>query len=449
MKALVVCFVSVVLCACGYGKDWPEWRGEGRRGVWKEDGLVTSFEDGALKFLWRAPIGPGYNGPTVKGPRIYAMDRGLDAQANLDIERVICYDRETGEVLWEHQYLCRYQEIGYPLGPRGSVTVVGGRSYAMGAMGHLHCLDAATGEVIWRQDLAEEYEIAMPVWGLSSSPLVEGGLVIVNVGAASERASVVAFDRESGKEVWRQFDDRIGYTSPMVIVQGGRRVVVVWTGFRIAGLDVPTGEVLWEHETKPNRMPINVPDAALDEIGERLFLSTFYDGSRVLELGQGENLGIAEVWRRRGVSERRTDALHCMISPPYLYKGFVYGIDSYGELRCLDLATGDRIWESIGEVVPTGRWSTVFMVRNGEHTWMFTERGELILARLSPEGYEEVSRAQLLEPTTSLRRRGEREPVRVVWSHPAFANRCIYARNDHELVCVDLSASPRAPDATK
>jgi outer membrane protein assembly factor BamB len=110
-------------------------------------------------------------------------------------------------------------------------------------------------------------------------------------------------------------------------------------------------------------------------------------------------------------------------------------------LRCLSVETGDRLWESVGDIVPRGRWATVFMVRNGEKTWMFTERGELILARLSPEGYEEISRAQLLEPTTSLRRRGEREPVRVIWSHPAFANRSVYARNDRELVCADLSAA--------
>ncbi|MEM7146637.1 MAG: PQQ-binding-like beta-propeller repeat protein [Verrucomicrobiota bacterium] len=444
MRAIIFGFVWAGLMGWeAAAADWPEWRGEGRLGVWAEDGLVESFEDGELKVLWRAPIGAGYSGPTVAGDFVYAMDRGPDAGAEADVERVLCFDRATGELVWEHSYGCRYREVGYPLGPRASVTIRDGKAYAMGTMGHLHCLNAETGGVVWARALSEDYEVAMPIWGLASSPLVEGEVVIVNVGAGENGAAVVGFDKETGEEMWRRFEDKIGYTSPIVVEQGGRRVVVVWTGFRIAGLDGVTGKVLWEHETKPNRMPINVPDPALDEGGEKMLLTTFYDGSRLLALGQeGGAVGVEEVWMRRGVSEKRTDGLHCMISPPYLYDGHVYGVDSYGQLRCLSLENGDRLWESVGEVVPEGRWATVFMVRNGEDTWMVTERGDLILSRLSPDGYEEVSRAKLLEPTTSLRRRGEREPVDVVWSHPAFANRCVYARNDRELVCVDLSAEP-------
>jgi outer membrane protein assembly factor BamB len=422
-----------------WAADWPEWRGEGRRGVWEEEGLMGSFSGEDLAIQWKAPVGPGYNGPTVAGDYVYVMDRGPEADSEADIERVLCFDRHRGSLVWEHEYPCEYHEVGYPLGPRASVTIADGRAYANGTMGDLHCFDAATGKVIWKKAFREEYDVAIPIWGLASSPLVEGGVVIVNVGAASEGASVVGFDKDTGKELWRRFDDKIGYTSPVAVDQAGRRVIIVWTGYRIAGLDGATGEVLWEHGTKPNRMPINVPDPALDRAGEKMLLTTFYDGSRLLELKQDE-VGVAEKWVRKGVSEQRTDALHCMISPPYFREGHIYGVDSYGELRCLEAETGDRLWESVGDVVPRGRWATVFMVLNGDKTWMFTERGELILARLSPKGYEEISRAQLLEPTTRLRRRGEREPVEVIWSHPAFANRSIYARNDRELVCVDLSA---------
>ncbi|MHC4371845.1 MAG: PQQ-binding-like beta-propeller repeat protein, partial [Planctomycetota bacterium] len=129
-------------------------------------------------------------------------------------------------------------------------------------------------------------------------------------------------------------------------------------------------------------------------------------------------------------------SLHCCISTPVIDGDHIYGVDSYGELRCLDLLTGDRIWESL-EAVPKDRWSNIHMVRNGDRMWMFNERGELIISKLSPEGFHEISRAKIIEPTEGqLGRRGG-----VCWSHPAFADRHIYVRNDSELLCIDLSCA--------
>ncbi|MGV3722528.1 MAG: hypothetical protein ACO1SX_16600 [Actinomycetota bacterium] len=114
---------------------------------------------------------------------------------------------------------------------------------------------------------------------------------------------------------------------------------------------------------------------------------------------------------------------------------YIYGVDSYGELRCLDLMTGDRIWES-RDAVPRARWANIHFVVNGDKVWMFNERGQLIIARLSPKGYEEISRAQLIQPTTGqLPQRGG-----VCWTHPAYANQHVFIRNDAELVCASLKA---------
>ena len=179
-------------------------------------------------------------------------------------------------------------------------------------------------------------------------------------------------------------------------------------------------------------MVINVPTPVVDS--GRIFVTAFYDGSMMVRLSEDE-LAAEPVWRRRGFSERQTDALHSMIVTPILDGDFIYGVDSYGELRCLDAATGDRIWEDL-TAVPPARWSTIHMVRNAGRVWMFNERGELLIGKLSPNGFEEISRAKLIEPTTAqLRQRGG-----VCWSHPAYANKCIFARNDKELVCADLSA---------
>ena len=171
--------------------------------------------------------------------------------------------------------------------------------------------------------------------------------------------------------------------------------------------------------------------------GDFLFLSNFFDGSLLLKLGQDEPT-IEKVWHRVGASEKKTDALQSLISTPYLKGDYIYGVDSYGELRCLELLTGKRVWES-AKAVPRARWSTIHIVENRDKVWMFNERGELIIAKLSPSGYEEIDRTKLIEPTLDqLRKRGG-----VCWSHPAFANGHVFIRNDKELLCADLRAAKR------
>ncbi|MEM9280904.1 MAG: PQQ-binding-like beta-propeller repeat protein [Verrucomicrobiota bacterium] len=408
--------------------DWPEYRGAGRIGVWDEPRVVNQLDGETLKLKWSVPIGPGYSGPTVQGDRVFAMDR-VDTN-----ERVVCLDRETGETLWVHAYAASYEGVGFPLGPRASVTIEEGLAWSMGAMGHLFCLDVLTGRVVWEVNGLEAYSIDMPNWGIAGSPLVAGDLVIVQMGGR-EGACVVAFDKATGMEAWRAFDDKASYVSPRMITQAGQPILVVWTADRIAGMSAQTGEVYWEHETPPERWPINTVGPALNDSGELMFLTTIGEGSRLLRLSQDE-LAVEELWARKGVSESKTDALQSMISPPLFFGGYIYGVDSYGQLRCLDPETGDRIWESAGEAVREGVWSTVFMVQNHSRTWMFTEEGNLIIAELSPEGYQEISRANVIKPTTFLKRRS----TEVAWSHPAFAGTEVFVRNDETLVCVDLVA---------
>lgn len=418
--------------------DWPEFRGPDRKGVWEAEGLVENFAGlpDPLPRVWSAPVGAGYGGPTVAGGGVYLMDRG-EPGADQQVERIVCVDRATGAAKWVHSYPCVYEGIDYAYGPRTSVTVRDGMAFGLGMMGHLHALDAASGTVLWAKDLAAEFRVDMPIWGLSSSPLLEAGVLVVQVSAPADGACFAGFDAKSGKLRWRALADKGSYVSPEIVEQGGRRVLVAWSGQRIAGLDPANGEILWEVPTPPNRMPINVPGPARNADGSRLFLSVFYDGSRLVELGQ-ETPTAREIWHRQGINERSTDALHCMISPPYIDGDHVYGIDSYGQLRCLELATGERVWEDLS-AIPQGRWGTGFMVPQGDRTWIVTERGELVVARLTPQGYEEIDRARLIEPTTPLKQRPEGT---VLWSYPAFAGTRVYVRNDRELVCVDLAKAP-------
>ncbi len=408
--------------------DWPQWRGPRRDGTWTETGVLEKFPEGGPKVRWRTLIKSGYTGPTVANGRVYVMDRLEEPR---EAERVHCFDADTGERLWTHGYEAAYREVSYEAGPRCSVHVEDGRAYSLGTMGHLFCLDAATGDVIWSHDLYAEYSIRMPVWGIAAAPVLEDGLLIVPV-SGSEGAYLVAFDAKTGEERWKAFDDKGNYSAPIVIDQAGKRVLVCWAGDRILGADPKTGKLYWEHPFPAVRMVLGIAAPVLH--GDVLFFSGFFNGSLALRVDQ-EELAVKEIWKRRGQNERSTDALHSIISTPVLIGEHVYGVDSYGEFRCLKLADGERVWED-QRPVPRARWATVHMVQNGDVTWMFNERGELIIARLSPEGFEEIDRVKLIKPTRDQLddRRGG-----VCWSHPAFANKHVFLRNDEELVCVDLS----------
>lgn len=408
--------------------DWPQWRGLNRDGVWREESIVQDLE--GLSVLWRTEIANGYSGPTVADGLVYITDR-LTTPAQ--IERIHCFDAMKGKEIWSHAYECKYEKTGYPNGPRASVTINDGRAYSLGTMGNLFCFDAVKGDVLWSKNLKIEYSIRMPIWGIAAAPLVEDNQLIVHIGG-KYGACLVAFDKVTGEEKWRALNDRASYSAPIIIEQAGKRVVVCWTGDSVAGLDPSTGELHWEHPFTPSRMVIGIATPVFHN--DYLFVSSFYDGSLLLKI-HPDKLAVEKVWRRKGPSEKatETDSLHCCISTPILQGNHIYGVDSYGQLRCLDLNTGDRIWENL-DAVPTARWSNIHMVRHEDKVWMFNERGELIISRLSPEGFQEISRTRIIEPTEGqLRQRGG-----VCWAHPAFAYKHIYVRNDRELLCIDLAA---------
>ncbi|MCR9246926.1 MAG: PQQ-like beta-propeller repeat protein [bacterium] len=409
------------------GDDWPQWRGPTRDGVWREQGIRESLPD-VLEPRWRVAIGSGYSGPTVANGKVYVSDR-IDEP---DRERVHCFDALTGKSIWSHEYDCSYAGVSYPAGPRCSVHLDDGRAYSLGSKGHLFCFDAATGEVAWQKDLDAVYDIDLPIWGIAAAPVIDRGLLIVPV--SGKDAYLVAFDKVTGAEKWKAFGDRGNYSAPIVIDQSGKRVLVCWSGDRVLGVESTTGKLVWEYPFKAKNMPLACASPVLHRNGDDqlLFFSAFYDGCALLRLAADEP-AVEEVWRRRGRSELRTDGLHSIISTPIAAGDHVYGVDSYGQLRCLALADGSRVWEDL-TAVPKSRWATIHFVQNGERTWMFNERGELLIGKLSPQGFEEIDRAKLIAPTRAqLNRRGG-----VCWSHPAFAYGHVFARNDEELLCADL-----------
>ena len=419
--------LAILAATNTFADDWPQWRGPARDGVWRERDIVREFAEKKLPHVWSVEIGPGYSGPTVADDRVYVTDRLIQPD---QIERVLCFDAKTGTPIWKHEYPCKYT-VSYTAGPRACVTVHDKNAYALGAQGHLHCLDSATGTVLWKRDLAKDYQIRMPIWGIAAAPLVYDDLLILHIGG-SDGASIVALDVDSGEEEWRALNDRANYSAPILIEQGGFPVCVCWTADSVAGLDPATGKVYWRVPFPPKRMPIGIATPVVE--GNRLFVTSFYDGALMLKLDL-DHPAAAKLWQKVGPTVHKTEALQSIISTPLMTGGYIYGTDSYGELRCLDANTGERLWED-QTATPRARWSNIHFVAHGDRTFLFNERGELIIARLSPQGFEEIDRALLIEPTTEqLRQRNG-----VAWAHPAFADRHVFARNDKRLVCASLEA---------
>jgi outer membrane protein assembly factor BamB len=426
--------------------DWPQWLGPQRDAIWRETGILDKFPQGGPKIRWRTPIGAGYSGPAVVKDRVYVTDRVLaEGAKNPDNpfnknervpgkERILCLDAKTGKLLWKHEYDCTYQ-ISYADGPRATPLVHDGRVYSLGAMGNLLCLDAGKGTVIWSKDFVADCKAPLPLWGFAAHPLLDGDKLICLVGGKDR--IVVAFDKDTGAEKWhalsfKKKDTQIGYCPPMIYTLGGKRQLIVWHPEAVNGLNPETGELYW---SQPFAVGANLTIPTPRQAGDLLFLTSFYNGAMMLKF-DGDKPSV--VWRSEVKSEdpKRTDTLNSIMPAPFLRDGYIYGVCSYGELRCLRANDGKRIWMSLKATEvddESVRWANAFLIAQGDRFFLPNEKGDLVIARLTPKGYEEVDRAHILAPT-------DPSPGRlVVWSHPAFANKSMYARNDKEIVCVSLS----------
>jgi len=202
----------------------------------------------------------------------------------------------------------------------------------------------------------------------------------------------------------------------------------------VSSLNPVTGKVYWEEAFKSN---MNLSVATPVRSGPLLFVTAFYSGPMMLKLDEQEPRA-ALLWNGKSASEIDTDGLHSLISTPAIVGDYIYGICSYGQMRCLNARTGERIWETLAVTREKARWATGHMVRHGERFFINNDRGELIIAKLAPDGYHEISRTQLIKPTSNSGNR--RELGAVNWSHPAYANGHVVARNDEEIIRVSLAA---------
>ena len=375
------------------GVDWYRWRGPDLNGISKETGWNAQWPAEGPKQLWKASVGTGFSSFSVSQGRVYTM-----GNAN-NTDTIFCLEAGTGKVLWQHSYPCPLDAKNFEGGPCATPTVADGRVYTFSRKGELFCLDAAKGSVIWSKNLNKELGLEIPTWGCASSALVEGNMVVVNMGSAG-----VALDPTSGKVVWVSAKAPGAYATPVPLTIGGDRCLAIMSCQSLIAVKAAGGQQVWSYSWKTS-YDVNAADPVLD--GDKLFISSGYNhGGSVLKFtGQGAE----KVWENKNI---RNHFNTCV-----LWQGHLYGPDDSG-LRCLAFDTGDLKWTYGG----FGKGS--LMIADGKLVAL-SEKGELIIAEPAPAEFKPISRAKVLTGKC--------------WTMPVLSNGHIYCRNAvGDVVCLDV-----------
>jgi outer membrane protein assembly factor BamB len=388
--------------------DWPQFLGPDRTGVSKETGLLATWPEGGPKEVWRVPGGVGMSGFAVSGGRLVTLVQN-DGQ-----QWLVCHESNTGKPIWKTPLAPEYKNAQGD-GPRATPTIIGDRVLAFTGEGLLVAANMSDGNIAWSQNVVTHLKGKVADYGMASSPLVAGDLVIVTAGAP--KACVAAFRLKSGERAWTAGDDATGYSSPALLDVGGRRQVVVFTGSSAVGLTPETGSLLWRYPYETDYdCNIAVPLA----VDGKVFISTGENhGSVLLALKpQGDKFAVEEVWQSQGPQS----VLRSEWQTPILLDDHLYGLDNIGSagpvthLTCIKAATGERVWQQ-------PRFGKSNLIAADSKLFFSNMAGELVVVRATPMRFEEIGRKQVLGPTRQA---------------PSLAGGLLYLRDDKEIVCLDL-----------
>ncbi len=432
MRSILAIVFGALMCSYCVADDWPQWMGSNRDNRWNADNIVERFPEGGPKVVWRAPVAGGYSGPAVVGDRVYVTDFVSEGDVKVDNfnratysgkERVLCLDAITGKEVWKHEDPVVYS-ISYPAGPRCTPIVEGDYLYTLGAEGLLLCFKAKTGEVVWKHDLPKDYSTKTALWGYAAHPLIDGPRLICVVGG--EGTHTVAFDKLTGKELWRfGTATEQGYSPPTIITAAGVRQLILANPQAINAVEPETGKLLWTTPYEASNGSIIMSPVV---IGNYLFIGGYSNHNLLLELDQ----------QKPGVSVVSRDKTKKFVSPvnvqPFVDGDTIYGMDQSGDMVAFKLPSGDLLWKNTDVMGGRSQGSeTAFIVRHADRYFLFNEKGELVIAKLTPSGVEVIDRTKVIEPTNTAFGR------KVVWCAPAFAGSRMYVRNDNECICVELA----------
>jgi outer membrane protein assembly factor BamB len=356
--------------------------------------------------LWRKPVGPGWSSFAVDGDFFFTQEqRGDD-------EIVSCYRVSTGEPVWRHRDPVRFYESNGGPGPRATPTLHNGRVYTMGATGMINALDATSGAVLWTKNAATDTGKTVPEWGIASSPLVVGDVVIVAVSG-----QLAAYDARSGEQRWVGQPGGTGYSSPHLVTLAGVPQVLLMRGSRTISVAPADGEALWDHASGPPATSIVQPAVSGDDT---LLIATgdAMGGNGILRVAITHGPSgwkVEERWSSRGLKPYFNDFV--------VHEGHAFGFDG-SILSCIDLADGTRKWKG-------GRFGNgqLVLLPDQDLLLVLSEDGELALVSATPEKFTEIARLPALEGKT--------------WNHPVLAGDVLLVRNGEEMAAFRVSLAAR------
>jgi len=401
----------------------------------RETSIWLSWPENGPPVRWRMAIGEGYSRPAVAGGRLFLFDRYADRA------RLTCLNAATGRELWRSEYSTDYQDYyGFSNGPRSSPVVDGGRVYTFGAEGRLRCHRVAEGRLLWDVDTAADFAVVQNFFGVASTPVVEGQLLIVPIGGSApgspdvrsgrvrgSGSGIVAFDKLTGEVRYRITDELASYSSPIVRTIGERRWGFVFARGGLVGFEPRTGKVDFEFPWRARKIE-SVIAATPVVVDDTVFVTESYEpGAALLRVKPGGY----DVLRKDPPGRRGTLRSHW--ATPVYHDGYLYGCSGSGsgdaQLVAVDYSTGELAWSE----PKLGRTTLLYV---DGHLIVLAEYGELIVIEATPRGFRPVARVTLAEAGSS----GKPRPLitHPAWSPPVLSDGLLYVRGRDQLVCLDL-----------
>ncbi|MBM3994853.1 MAG: hypothetical protein FJ303_11970 [Planctomycetes bacterium] len=388
--------------------DWPQWLGAKRDGGTTE--IVKSWKE-PLKIAWKQTVGvaektiQGHGGPVVAGGKTFLFFRTPGKYE----ETLAAFDAETGKPLWRTPYPRRKADFAYGNDPRSAPCVIDGKVYTFGITSVLTCFNAEDGKIVWQVNGEDAYKSPALYFGASCSPIVVGDLVFVNMGAKG--ASIVAFDKNTGMEVWKTRDDGASYSSPFLYGPANAPRLAFLTAKGLVSVAPKDGTVHWDYPFVDLLLESSCTPMMVDG---KLFISSITAGSVLIDEGAGAKKP-TKAWAK---------SFNCYFSTPVAISDSLYMVTGdllakKAMLRCVDPKTGDERWRRTG----VGNYHATPLRTGDNKLLLVEEKGDLVLIDPNPKEYRELSRSKICGGT---------------WAHPALANGRLYIRDDRELVCVEL-----------
>ncbi|MEW6212509.1 MAG: PQQ-binding-like beta-propeller repeat protein [Acidobacteriota bacterium] len=387
-KVKFIAAMVMVFACSAEAQEWNQWRGPNR------DGVAAAFSPPkqwpkALTRKWRVAVGGGYSSPVISGSRIYVHTHAGDQ------ETVSSLDLNTGKIIWSKSYPAAFAKNQYAVkmdrGPFSTPLIHRGKLYTLGVTAVLTCFDARDGRALWRKDFSKQVDTSKLFCGTAMSPVVDNGRLIVHVGD-DRRGWMIAYDAESGKELWTWEGEGPGYSSPIVAEIEGERQIITLTDKSVIGVSVSSGKLLWKfaHTDEWNE---NIVTPVLH--GRNLIVSGVRQGTRAIRVTREKEWSVSEVWRNQKVA--------MYMSSPVIDGDFLYGLSNIrkGQFFCLDARTGEAVWMTEGR-----EGASASVIDTGKVLFFLTTEAELVATAKGAKGFEQIARYTVADSPT--------------YSHPVF-----------------------------